>query len=248
MLHVSPWNRTANWFCVAVGLGFAFASDLLFTAHHLIAREDPGYHLTSIHISDKTSPSVLLYSLELMGAYSPLDIAILQVRAVSLFRLSIQLSLPPAYTKIFTVKGVESQTISVHSGRHYPSDRRFTSCCDAISEDGFSGGPILNSKGRVLGMFKGTLVAVDRVFITSEGLVRALNFIQKDWKFKDWGIKSVFSEKPIRIPRGMGRSNAKKSHCRKTRKNARQEMPTRPKNPRPNFSGSGLHLVDVNDW
>lgn len=59
-------------------------------------------------------------------------------------------------------------------------------------------------------MFKGTLGAVDRVFITSEGLVRALNFIQKDWTFKDWGIKSVFSEKPIRIPRGMGHSNAKK--------------------------------------
>lgn len=38
---------------VAVGLGFAFASDLLFTAHHLIAREaDPEYRLTSIHISD----------------------------------------------------------------------------------------------------------------------------------------------------------------------------------------------------
>ncbi len=65
------------WLSVAVGLGFAFASDLLFTAHHLIAREeDPEYHLTSIHISDKTSPSVLLYSLELVGAYSLLDIAI----------------------------------------------------------------------------------------------------------------------------------------------------------------------------
>ncbi len=62
----------------------------------------------------------------------------------------------------------------------------------------------------MLGIFKGTLGAVDRVFITSEGLVRALNFIQNDWTFKDWGIKSVFSEKPIRIPRGMGRSNAKK--------------------------------------
>ena len=137
---------------------------------------------------------MLLYSLELVGLCSPLDVAIVQVRAVSLFRLSLQVSLPPAYTKIFTVKGVGSKTLSVHSGKHYPSDRCFTSCCDAVSEDGFSGGPILNSRGRVLGMFKGTLGTVDRLFVTSEGLVRALNFIQKDWTFKDWGIKSVISE------------------------------------------------------
>lgn len=145
-----------------------------------------------------------------MGVYSPLDIAILQVRAVTPFRSSLQLSLPPAYTKILTVKGVESKTISIHSCRHYPSDRRFTSCCDVISEDGLAGGPVVNSRGRVLGMFKGTLGAVERGFITSEGLARALNFIQKDWTFKEWGIKSVISEKSLRIPRGVGRSNAEK--------------------------------------
>lgn len=110
---------------VEVGLGFAFASDLLFTTHHLIAREDPEYRLTSAHISDKTDPSTLLHALELVGVFTPLDVAVLQVREVSLFRLSLQVSLPPAYTKIFTVKGVQSQTISVQSGRHYPSDRPF---------------------------------------------------------------------------------------------------------------------------
>lgn len=52
---------------------------------------------------------------------------------------------------------------------------------------------------------------VDRVFITSEGLVRALNFIQKDWTFKEWGIKSVISS---RTPRGVGRFNAEKIRLR----------------------------------
>lgn len=60
-------------------------------------------------------------------------------------------------------------------------------------------------------MFKGTLGTVDRVFITSEGLVRALKFIQKDWTFRDWGLKSVISERPFRTPHGVGRSDAKKN-------------------------------------
>lgn len=63
-------------------------------------------------------------------------------------------------------------------------------------------------------MFKETLRMVDRVFITSEGLVRALNFIQKDWTFKEWGIKSVISERPSRTPRGVGRFNAEKIRLR----------------------------------
>lgn len=146
---------------VAVGLGFAFAYNLLFTTHHLIAREDPDNRLTSAHIPDKTDPSTLLHVLELVGVFALLDVAVLQVREVSLFRLSLQVSLPPTYTKIFTVKGVQSQTISVHPGSHYPSDRPFMSCCDAVSEEGLSGGPVLNSRGRVLGMFKGVLGTVD---------------------------------------------------------------------------------------
>lgn len=94
---------------VAVGLAFAFASDLLFTAQHLIVREDPEYRLSSAHISDKTNPSILLHVLELVGLSASLDVAVLQVKEVSLFRLSLQVSLPPAYTKIFTVKGVQSE-------------------------------------------------------------------------------------------------------------------------------------------
>lgn len=59
-------------------------------------------------------------------------------------------------------------------------------------------------------MFKGTLGTVDRLFITSKGLVQALNFIKKDWTFKDWGIKSVIYDRPLRTSRGVGRSYAKK--------------------------------------
>lgn len=158
----------------------------MFTTHHLIAREDPEYRLTSAHISDKTDPSTLPHVLELVGVFAPLDDAVLQDREVSLFRLSLQVSLSPMYTKIFTVKVVQSQTISVRAGRHYPSDWLFMSCCDVVSDGGFSGGPVLNTRGRVLGMFKGDLGTVDRVFITSEVLFRALNSIRQGWTFKDW--------------------------------------------------------------
>ena len=81
---------------------------------------------------------------------------------------------------------------------------------------------MLNSRGRVVGMFKGVLGTVDSVFITSEGLVRALNSIRQGWTFKDWGIKSVISERPLRTPRGVGRSHAKKISGRKTGKSAHQ--------------------------
>lgn len=74
----------------------------------------------------------------------------LQNKSIYIYRFNSASS--PAYTKIFTVYGSESQTISIYLGWHYPSDSRFTSCCDAISEDGFSGGvPVLD----VLGMLKG---------------------------------------------------------------------------------------------
>lgn len=89
-------------------------------------------------------------------------------------------------------------------------------------------------------MFKGILKIVDRVFITFKGLVRTLNFIQMDWTFKGWGIKSVISETPLRTPHGVRRLYAKKLHGQMTRTSANQEMPTRLKNTRPNIFVRGL--------
>ena len=67
-------------------------------------------------------------------------------------------------------------------------------CCEASSAQGWSGGPLLDTSGQVIGMLKGTLGDVDRVFINTEGLLYALGRIKSSWEWRDWGIKAVLSE------------------------------------------------------
>lgn len=94
---------------------------------------------------------------------------------------------------MFLIKGVQSNDLSVHSGKHCPSDQRFTSCCDTVS---LLWRPCPRQQRQSAG-------EVDRLFITSESLLQALNCILKDWTFKDWDIKSVISKRPLMV------------HCRK---------------------------------
>ena len=59
------------------------------------------------------------------------------------------------------MKGVQSQTISIYSSKDYLSDWPLISYCNPVFKEVFSKGLVLNSKSRMLGMFKRVLEIVD---------------------------------------------------------------------------------------
>lgn len=177
-----------------VGNAFAFAHNYLFTTFHTINQEDQEFKVEGIYISDRLDPTKALYKLEVVGVSKELDIAVLRCRRVHLFRLGLRATSLQTFRTVYTVNCVESQIVTLHSGRVYPGRTIFMGRCDAPSAQGWSGGPLLDTSGQVIGMLKGTLGDVDRVFINTEGLLYALGRIKSSWGWRDWGIKAVLSE------------------------------------------------------
>lgn len=97
--------------------------------------------------------------------------------------------------------------------------------------DGFSGSPVLDMKGRVVGMLKGRRGDINVTFTISEGLLNALHIIggpRMTWG--DWGIKAIFGPGG-RQPGQSARSNENEGQEDRGRKHRKRYPRNEPKGP-----------------
>ncbi|KAL9116342.1 MAG: hypothetical protein Q9187_007135 [Circinaria calcarea] len=180
-----------------VGNAFAFSFNYLFTTFHTICENDPDFRIESIWISDRLDPTIRLYKLEVVGVQKAIDVAVLRCRDVHFSRLSLQATSLQTFRSVYTVNRVESRIVTVPLGRAYPGPQVYMGRCDAPSAQERSGGPVLDTKGQVIGMLKGTLGEVEGVFVTTEGLLYALARIDNSRELCQWGIKAAISEERL---------------------------------------------------
>jgi hypothetical protein len=189
-----------------VGTAFAFSYKYLFTAFHVLHEPDPEFEVEGIYISEPLNPMKFLYELEVVGMARELDVAVLRCRKVHFFRLRLRCTALQAFSSVYTTQRIESVVARVHRGHAYQGDTLWEGRCDAPSTDGRSGGPVLDSRGLVVGMLKGRKGDIDGVFIISEGLMHALSIIKgPSMAYKDWGlVRSASSSLDLASPKHEG--------------------------------------------
>jgi S1-C subfamily serine protease len=154
------------------GTAFAFSWKYLFTAFHIINEPSPEWKIEGVYISDQTDPLKFLYEVKVIGKAENIDVAVLKCHEVHFFRLLLRCNLfkhrRPSYTKDGPIGG----------------GKPWEALCDAPPSDGFSGGPVLDREGQVVGMLAGRSGDADKSFInggftTSEGLIHALASVHR---------------------------------------------------------------------
>ena len=186
-----------------------------------------------VFISDPLDPLKKLHELEVVGHVEPelLDIAILKSRHVHFFRIALCTSSLQTFSTLYTTRRVEQPTVTLHKGRAHPSEMPWGGKCDAPSMDGFSESPVLDMKGRVVGMLKDWRGDINGTFTTSEGLLKALHIIggpKMTWG--DWGIKAICG--PGGRQSGQSaRSNEKEGREDRGRKHRKRYPRSEPKSP-----------------
>ena len=132
-----------------------------------------------------------LSPLGLFGVCTQLGVAVLEsTQDVYFFRLPLRAIPPTHFEKLYTVNTI-GKALTVHFGRYTAGSGSLYAYCDGPSDEGWSGGPVVDKFGHVVGLLKGTAGAVDKKIITTEGLLCSLRAIEPSRNWKHWNVEQV---------------------------------------------------------
>lgn len=198
-----------------VGTAWAFGRNFLFTSRHLFELEDAKidkYQIGGIFLSNSQDPFVETnYSVEIFFKSQLFDVAILKVTNCCFRRLEMDERVPSDYKQVYHVDLIEHRRPILHSGR-IAAYTKFNQPClrrtDARNDKGFSGGPVVEWSGKVIGMhLQGS--SLYSHFITTEGLVAVLLECRPNSRsdLSFWDIKALHvmdkdgpSSRPVKRP------------------------------------------------
>ncbi|KAF3920866.1 hypothetical protein ABW21_db0203973 [Orbilia brochopaga] len=189
---------------------WAFGTHYLFTCSHTFEDEkliDPStddvvpVQLANIYWTDALTPTEVHGELELVYQDPDRDIAILKSEK-AFHRLVLQSPQPMPYSRLYTIQILSVVHPIVHPGRAYPGPTMSRFLTDAISTEGFSGGPVMTANGHVIGMLQARYSDVNVVVASTESLLRAMRLLGGgilDWE--QYGVKACIGWKiPPQIP------------------------------------------------
>lgn len=156
-----------------IGSAFAFTKNYLFTTHNLLQELDPDFEVDGVWISHPADPlTKLVCKLRVVGSVQELDVAVLKCDEFELANYDLRHKPPQTPLVIYIAQRDQSLIPELRRGTAHSLRGPFEGLCCVRPIERCSGAPVLDSRGRVIGMLKCRVS-----FATSDGLIHALKQI-----------------------------------------------------------------------